>query len=200
MSPRDPVYKKCLPLFCLVVALFFITPLVGAASLWKASDYSLFSNSKRQFSEGDLITVIVVERTEASQNAQSSGSKDGSVSVAPGGGLLNFIPLISASGELEHNASGSTSKDNRFQTSITAKVVEVLDNGVLKVEGRRMIKIDGEEQEVVIVGYIREEDITVNNTVLSTFLADAEIHLTGSGAINNKTTPGLMTRLLEWLF
>lgn len=173
--------------------------MAGAASLWKTNNYKFF-NDTRKHEIGDLVTVIVLEKTEASQNAQSSGSKDGSVSVAPGGGLLNFIPLISASGELEHNASGSTSKDNRFQTSITVKVVEVLENGVLKIEGKRSIKIDGEHQEVLITGYIREEDITVNNTVLSTFIADAEIHLLGSGTINNKTTPGLLTRLLEWVF
>jgi flagellar L-ring protein precursor FlgH len=183
----------------LIGILLLINLVAGAASLWKADNYNFFHDT-RKHKIGDLVTVIVLEKTEASQNAQSSGSKDGSVSVAPGGGLLNFIPLISASGELEHNASGSTSKDNRFQTSITVKVVEVLENGVLKIEGKRSIKIDGEHQEVLITGYVREEDITVNNTILSTYIADAEIHLLGSGAINNKTTPGLLTRLLEWVF
>ncbi len=188
--------KKVLVLVLLLVT--FIST-AKAASLWKTNKYEFFQNS-RQHKLGDLITVIVIEKTEASQKASSSGSKDGSVSVAPGGGLLNFIPLISAAGELEHSASGSTSKDNRFQTSITAKVVDVLDNNILKIEGKRKIKIDGEEQEIVLTGFIREADITVNNTILSTFLADAEIHLSGNGAINNKTTPGLLTRLLEWLF
>lgn len=189
-------YKKVI---FLVLLLVIIMPMTKAASLWKTSKYEFFQNT-RQHKIGDLITVIVIEKTEASQRASSSGSKEGSVSVSPGGGLLNFIPLISAAGELEHNASGSTSKDNRFQTSITAKVVEVLDNNILKIEGKRKIKIDGEEQEVVLTGYIREADITVNNTIISTFLADAEINLSGNGAINNKTTPGLLTRLLEWLF
>lgn len=198
MSPRKYT-DKLIWVSILIGILLLLNLMAGAASLWKTNNYKFF-NDTRKHEIGDLVTVIVLEKTEASQNAQSSGSKDGSVSVAPGGGLLNFIPLISASGELEHNASGSTSKDNRFQTSITVKVVEVLENGVLKIEGKRSIKIDGEHQEVLITGYIREEDITVNNTVLSTFIADAEIHLLGSGTINNKTTPGLLTRLLEWVF
>ncbi len=198
MSPRKYT-GKLIWTSILIGILLLINLVAGAASLWKADNYNFFHDT-RKHKIGDLVTVIVLEKTEASQNAQSSGSKDGSVSVAPGGGLLNFIPLISASGELEHNASGSTSKDNRFQTSITVKVVEVLENGVLKIEGKRSIKIDGEHQEVLITGYVREEDITVNNTILSTYIADAEIHLLGSGAINNKTTPGLLTRLLEWVF
>jgi flagellar L-ring protein precursor FlgH len=75
-----------------------------------------------------------------------------------------------------------------------------LPNSIYKIEGKRIIKIDGEEQEIILSGYVRKEDISVNNTIISTYLADAQIELNGSGAINNKTNPGLISRLLEWLF
>ncbi|MDD2430694.1 MAG: flagellar basal body L-ring protein FlgH [Firmicutes bacterium] len=199
MLARFACKTKPFRLFMVLVLCLSLTSLSFAESLWKQNDYNFFKTTV-DYQVGDLVTVVVIERTEASQNASSSGLKDGSVGVNPGGGLLNFIPLISASGELEHNASGSTSKDNTFETSITTKVVEVLPNNIYKIEGKRIIKIDGEEQEIILSGYIRKEDISVNNTIYSTYLADAQIELNGSGVINNKTNPGLISRLLEWLF
>lgn len=199
MRVSFPNKRSTARLFLVFLICFSLAVFASSESLWKLSNYSFFKNTK-EYAIGDLITVVVSERTEASQNASSSGSKDGPVAVNPGGGLLNFIPLISASGELEHSASGSMSKDNMFQTSITTKIVEILPNDIFKIEGRRIIKIDGEEQEIVLSGYIRKEDISTNNTILSIYLADAQIELIGSGAINNKTNPGLISRVLEWLF
>ena len=155
MRVSFPNKRSTARLFLVFLICFSLAVFASSESLWKLSNYSFFKNTK-EYAIGDLITVVVSERTEASQNASSSGSKDGSVAVNPGGGLLNFIPLISASGELEHSASGSMSKDNMFQTSITTKIVEILPNDIFKIEGRRIIKIDGEEQEIVLSGYIRK--------------------------------------------
>jgi hypothetical protein len=142
MRVSFPNKRSTARLFLVFLICFSLAVFASSESLWKLSNYSFFKNTK-EYAIGDLITVVVSERTEASQNASSSGSKDGSVAVNPGGGLLNFIPLISASGELEHSASGSMSKDNMFQTSITTKIVEILPNDIFKIEGRRIIKIDG---------------------------------------------------------
>jgi flagellar L-ring protein precursor FlgH len=60
--------------------------------------------------------------------------------------------------------------------------------------------INGEEQEIVISGLIRSRDVTPDNTVLSTFVADAEIAFVGTGVVADKNKPGIITRLLNWLF
>ena len=79
-------------------------------------------------------------------------------------------------------------------------MVESLPNGVLRIEGRQKIVINGEEQEIVISGLVRSRDVAPDNTVLSTFVADAEIAFVGSGIVADKNNPGILTRLFNWLF
>jgi len=83
---------------------------------------------------------------------------------------------------------------------MTAKVVEVLPNGNLVIEGRQTIVINGEEQVIVVSGIVRPQDIEPDNTVLSTYIADATIVYNGTGPIGDAQEPGLLTRLLNWLF
>jgi len=79
-------------------------------------------------------------------------------------------------------------------------VVESYSNNTMRIEGRQKIVINGEEQEIVLTGLVRTEDVAPDNTVLSTFVADAEISFVGTGMVADKNKPGLLTRLLNWLF
>jgi len=95
---------------------------------------------------------------------------------------------------------GSTTRGGSLNARMTAQVVDVLPNGVLRIEGRQTIIVNGEEQVIVVSGLVRPQDIKPDNTVLSTFVADATITYQGTGPIGDKQQPGLLTRLLNWLF
>lgn len=98
------------------------------------------------------------------------------------------------------SASGSTARGGTLEAKMTTRVVEIFPNGNLRIEGRQRIVINGEDQEIVVSGVVRPRDISPDNTVLSTYVADAEIVFNGTGVVGDKQTPGLLTRLLDWLF
>ena len=119
----------------------------------------------------------------------------------PGGGVLaDLIPLLRLGGGDSFSADGSTTRGGSLTAKITTKVVESYSNNTMRIEGRQKIVINGEEQEIVLTGLVRTEDVAPDNTVLSTFVADAEISFVGTGMVADKNKPGLLTRLLNWLF
>jgi len=87
-----------------------------------------------------------------------------------------------------------------MEATISARVMEVLDNGNLSIEGRRQLTVNEEDQFIIITGIIRPEDITADNVIESQFIADARIVYTGKGVINDKMRPGWLTRILDWVW
>jgi len=77
-------------------------------------------------------------------------------------------------------------------------VIRVLDNGNLLIEGRRQLTLNAEDEFIVITGVIRTADITADNAVSSSNIADARILYTGSGVLADKQHPGWLTRALDW--
>ncbi len=174
------------------------TAVGSAASLW-ADGSSLFADRKAR-RVGDLLTLIIVERSAASQEAATRMSQDGEVRIGPGLGILSSVlPLISASGEDSSTAGGATTRGGSLEAKMTTKVVEVLPNDVLRIEGRQTIVINNETQEIIVSGLVRSRDVSPENTVLSTYVADAHITFVGAGALGAKQQPGLLTRLFDWL-
>ncbi|NLJ79623.1 MAG: flagellar basal body L-ring protein FlgH [Firmicutes bacterium] len=172
----------------------------GAVSLYPLDKRSLYEDLKAR-RPGDLVTVIIVEQARAEQSANTASGKDSEVSVGPGGGVLaDLIPLLKLGGGDSFKADGITSRGGSLTAKITTKVLETMENGTMRLEGRQKITINGEEQEIIISGLVRNEDVDPDNTVLSTFVADAEISFIGSGIVGDKNKPGLLTRILNWLF
>src|SRR5690625_4328709 len=92
-----------------LILLIGLTQAASASSLWDSSG-SMFSDQKAR-QVGDLVTVIIVERTEASQEARTTTGKDAGVSISPGGGLLSdVLPQLRASGGDEMSAGGATTR------------------------------------------------------------------------------------------
>src|SRR5690606_40090483 len=88
-------------------------------------------------------------------------------------------------------ARGSRTRGGSLNARMTAQVVDVLPNGNLLIEGRQTIIVNEEEQISVVSGIVRPQDIAPDNTVLSTFIADATITYSGTGPIAEKQKPGL---------
>ena len=172
-----------------------------AQSLYPVDQNSSMFVDRKARRPGDLVTVIIVEQAQARQTAATSTGKDSEVSVGPCGGVLaDLIPLLRLGGGDSFSADGSTTRGGSLTAKITTKVVESYSNNTMRIEGRQKIVINGEEQEIVLTGLVRTEDVAPDNTVLSTFVADAEISFVGTGMVADKNKPGLLTRLLNWLF
>ncbi|HHU60471.1 MAG: flagellar basal body L-ring protein FlgH [Bacillota bacterium] len=184
----------------LIVLMLIVSVNASANSLFPVDGTSMFQDKKAR-NPGDLVTVIIVEQAQARQNANTNAGKESEVSVGPGVGVLaDLIPLLKVGGGDSFKSDGSTSRGGSLQAKLTTKVVETYPNNTMKIEGRQKILINGDEQEIVISGLVRNQDVTPDNTVLSTFVADAEIAFLGTGIVADKNNPGIITRIFNWLF
>lgn len=171
-----------------------------ADSLWKADKPSMFSDRKAT-KVGDLITIIIVENSTASQQANTDVSTSNKVSATPGAGpILHLIPGLQFNGGTTSKNAGSTSRTANLAARITAKVIEIKPNGDLVIEGSRDVKANDETQILKISGQVRPDDVAPDNTVQSTFVADAKIEYTGKGVLAERQKPGLVTRIFKLLF
>lgn len=182
-----------------LLAVFVLAGPIGATSLW-GNSVSLFSDVRAQ-NVGDLVTLIIAEQTRAEQNAQTRTGQESSVNLGPGVGILsNIIPELRIGGGDNARAAGSTTRGGSLVARMTTRVTEILPNGNMVIEGYQLIQINGEEQILRVKGIIRPQDIRPDNTILSTYVADAEFTFIGTGPLGEKQTPGLLTRFFSWLF
>lgn len=190
----------------LALALLLACGGAGAQSLWNKGEKAKGAPTamvadRRAMAVGDLLTILIVESSSASQQANTSVSKKAGVDVAPGiGPVLKALPQFGFDGKTSSSAQGSTSRTSTLAARLTAKVVQVNPNGTLVFEGIRSVKANDDVQTMKITGVVRRQDIAPDNTVLSTYVADAKIEVTGKGPIAEKQKPGIVTRVFRFLF
>src|SRR5690606_23270581 len=148
----------------------------------------------------DLVTLVIQEWTEGRQSAVTSTSSDHQTSLSAASVLTQWIPGLSLSASQSGEGNGSTRRGSSLEARLTARVVEVTPGGNLRIEGSREIVINGDKPRVTIAGLVRPEDISANNAVPTSYLADARIERDGEGPVGALQDPGLLTRLFNWLF
>jgi flagellar L-ring protein FlgH len=94
---------------------------------------------------------------------------------------------------------GHTGRTEKLTATVPAVVKKVLSNGNLFIEGHRVVLVNNEEQHFYISGVVRPIDIAQDNSVRSSYVADAEIEFTGRGVLTDNQKPGFFTRLWNWL-
>lgn len=197
------IRRKLFPMLLLGLVTVLIGLLIAdiglAASLWQDGQGSIFTDTKAH-RVGDLVTIIIVERTQASQSSETSTGKDTSVELGPGLGLLDFIPLAKAGAKDGRRVGGKNVQGGSLSARMTSKVVEVLPNGNLVIEGNQSLVVNRENQEITVRGIIRPQDIAADNTILSTYMSDASISYQGSGSLGTQQRPGIITQILNWIF
>lgn len=187
----------------LVIATVLAAALPGptrADSLWPADRKASLYEDQRPRAVGDLLTVVVVQTSTATHSAESATKKSESASTGTASGLLDFFPDFGYDASRATSGSGSTVSKTQLTDRVTVKVIELLPNGVLKIEGVRATAINAEKLEVRLTGVVRSQDVGADNTVLSSQVADQQLVFTGKGPIAEKQRPGLISRLLHFLF
>jgi flagellar L-ring protein precursor FlgH len=155
----------------------------------------------------DIVTIQINESAIASNSANTSTDKSGSVNVrAPAlGGLentnsrLDFSNVLFLSSALNFAGEGSTSRSGQLQAFVSAKVTQVFPNGDLGIEGIKEVTVNRERQILRIRGVVRPRDITPHNVVLSTSIANMEVVFDGKGIVSDANKPGFLYRLLTWV-
>jgi len=189
--------KRCLPIFFLAI-FSFASGSFAQVPLWDEDSGSLFSSLKAR-KVGDVVTVIIQEQSMAQSKAQTNTKVKNESSGGPGKGTLDFISLWGLTSENKYKGDADTKRMGQLQAKISARIVEILPTGDYRIEGTKEVNINGERERIKISGIVRPRDIRPDNTVLSTYLADAAIMYDGKGIIDNGHEPGILTKLLNWL-
>lgn len=192
----------------------------NAGSLFNMADSDGLYADNRARRVGDIVLVNVVETSKAKTKADTSTSKTSGNEygvraafgkseagmLGPGGGPLStgvgVDPIFSTTTNSKLSTTGETKRENYVTTTVGARVIQVLPGGVLQVEGAREIRVNEETQYLVVSGLIRAKDIAMDNSVLSTQMADTRIEYFGKGILADKQRQGWLTRLLDnfWPF
>jgi flagellar L-ring protein precursor FlgH len=180
---------------------------VQAESLWTARSGSLVTDL-RAGRAGDVVTILVDERSSADKSGETKLDRDStfSSSVTPPQfdyprWLSNLLLNLRASGtgNSSYSGSGTTARTDRATAEIAARVARVLDNGHLLIEGRKIVVVHDETQTLVVSGVVRPQDVSADNTIRSSVMADAEVRIEGQGVISRRQQPGLFHRLFDFL-
>ncbi len=172
------------------------SPTSGA--IFRADSYAALTEDSRARRVGDLLTVVLAERTQASKSATADTSRNSNTALTlPTSPPFSFVPngLASGGASQSFKGSGSAAQANRLDGEITVTVVQLRPGGIFLVRGRKLIGLNRGEEYIELSGLVRSEDIGSDNRIASTRLADARIAYRGTGEIAAQSRQGWLARL-----
>lgn len=190
---------------------------VSQGSIFGKGDNPLFSDHKAMH-VNDIVTIIISETAKSSNTgtkalSQSDTTALGGGTFAANGGnpavsayanKLNGLTNIGFTGSSNssYSGTGAATKDASFTTTVSARVVKVLENGNYFVSGKREIMIDDQKQIIQVSGVIRPYDISQGNQISSSQMSDAKILYKSEGDIDRATKQGWGTKIIKsiWPF
>lgn len=188
----------------LAVCIMLLSTSVFSASLFNDSTYKPFVGDVRSYKEGQILTVLIYESATASSSTGTTTDKSLSVGV---GATSNQGPGTTSggfSGDLGINnsfdGSGALSRTGKFVASVSVTIVGITDTGDLLIRGKQSLEFNNEQQDIELQGKVRPDDVSADNSIISTRIADAKIKYVGEGLLSDRERPGILTRFFNWLF
>jgi flagellar L-ring protein precursor FlgH len=168
----------------------------------------------RTFEKQDLIQIIInetsVQKFEQKLDTNKEYDLSGEIETLPD--LVKLLELrlepgerrplaeVEVGGESEFKGDGKVERKDQVATRISARVIEVKPNGLLLLEARKTVQSDKESTTVVLSGLCRQEDVTVNNTVQSTQLADLVVRIENEGEARDAAKKGWISQVFDTVF
>lgn len=172
-------------------------PLVATGSLYNPASFTGLASDRRARRVGDLLTIRLVERTQARKSATADSSRNGNTSLTlPKVPPFSYVPdgLTSGGSTQSFKGSGTAAQDNQLSGDLTVTVARVLPGGVLAIAGEKRLTLNRGEEQVQLTGLVRVDDLGPDNSVPSTRVADARIRYSGSGQIADQSRQGWLAR------
>jgi flagellar L-ring protein precursor FlgH len=196
-----------------ILGLILLTPPCGrlsADSLWNQGISRNMAADKKAQAVGDILTILIQENNGATRNNNTTTSKKASLNAAIASavyspaisGLLTkkgTLPAINYTSDAEFNGGGSIANAETITAQVAVKVVDVLPNGNMVVEGQLHTAFSGEKQDAIVRGTVRPDDVMANNTLFSYNVADATIQFISKGTITDAQKKGWFTRVWDKL-
>ncbi len=198
-SPGDPYYAP-------VMQTQPIPDQQANGSLYQENVAMNLFGDRKAARVGDIIRIILQERTSSSKSANVEIKKENDISGldASTTRVLGVTPTISGGGvginiqnDREFKGEADADQSNQLSGSISVTVVDIYPNGTLVVRGERWITLNRGSEFIRISGLIRADDISPQNTVLSTQIANAQIQYSGTGELADSQEMGWITRFFN---
>lgn len=171
-------------------------------SIFQASmGYTPLTSGARATAVGDILTIVLVERTQATKSNSADTSRNGSLGLTPPTtGILS--KLFSASdvamgGTNSFKGQGAASQSNALTGEITVTIAAVYPNGTMMVKGEKALTLNRGDEYIQLSGLVRQADIAPDNRIASTRVADARIIYKGKGEIANASRQGWLQRFFS---
>ncbi|USQ13083.1 flagellar basal body L-ring protein FlgH [Legionella lytica] len=188
----NSLFKKLLLLGTLV-----FSQTLWAINLFDEEVYRPLIADRKATLPGDILTVIVMETSNAQTSADLSSHKKIKAALEAGYNRNNHKVDFGLEGE--GKAAAKTGRNGKIKAALTVRIKEVFPNQTYLVEGAQRITINGENQKILLRGVVRPEDISPQNTVLSTRLAQAQIVYTGAGSVSNSQDRNYIYKILSFI-
>lgn len=169
-----------------------------AQSLYSDATYRPMVSDHRSHRKGDILNVLIYEAATASTSAKTGTNRSADVGVKASDGFKDIDANLGINNGFE--GGGTSNQTGKLVASISVTVERVLDNGDLLVAGEQFIELNNDSQMISVRGRARTEDVSGDNAILSSRLADAQIKFVGEGLLSGRSKPGLITRFFNWLF
>jgi flagellar L-ring protein FlgH len=204
-APEVPIATQPLP----------PAPARQEGSLWTGrQSYGLMADA-RPVNVGDLVTISITEANKASEVADTVTSKNSGITTginslfglsfpmkAFTNNAVNATTAVDATVGNTSNGQGKTERQSSFTSFLTARVIQVLPNQNLMIQGQRQMRINNETEVVMLTGIIRPQDIDNTNTIPSTKVAEVRMTVSGAGVVSDKQKVGWFQRIHDhvWPF
>ncbi len=189
-------------------------PQENPGSLFTPNSAEFLFDDNRAKNVGDIVQVVVSEVSTANHKSETktdraSNINFGITSIAPANNLLYTIlrktgmnegANVKSDNTNDFEGTGETKQESVFTATVSTRVVRMLPGRVMQIEGARRIRVNNETQILIVRGLLRQRDISADNSVHSSVLAEAQIEVYGEGVLADKQRPGWMTRILDYVW
>lgn len=182
-------------------------------SLWRqqvGANY-MFADDRAR-SVGDLLTIVVREDDSGSKEAATSTDNQATVfgnleqffglpqQIQAKNPTMDFTQLVKAQSAREWDGEGATARSGKLSARVTVEVKGISPNGNLYVQGKKIVSVNNEDQHVVLSGWVRPDDVTAQNEVESSRVADVRIDYYGVGPVGRQQKAGWGMVVMDWVW
>ena len=191
-----------------VCAAILLPATASAQSLWRDDSSKNMFADKRAVNVGDILTIVVQETTTTSKDNKTTTARSSALDASldtffyspTASGLLTKngqLPALRFNSKSDFSGGGTIANSERIIARAAVRVVDVLPNKNLVVEGRRETAFSGEHQTAILRGVVRPEDVLANNTVFSYNVSDSTIQFISRGQVSETQRKGWFHRLWD---
>nr|MBF0221269.1 flagellar basal body L-ring protein FlgH [Desulfobulbaceae bacterium] len=188
--------------------------LPAEGAIFSGQSRNIYSDSRAK-AIGDIVLIKIVETSSGKKTAETTTSRDSSLKggisslfgfeslfAGPDGQHTPSLTSMSTNLQKSFTGTGETKRDSTVTATLSARVIDVTLDGNLIIRGYREVRVNNETQHIVLSGLVRPSDISKDNSIESSHIADARIEYTGTGAIASKQQPGWLANALDivWPF